>query len=102
MARASDNDKEKLSNKVFYKERWIKEDGLEQRLIVTYSIKYRDYQHKIRNSQIQRALKAIRKDPSLIKKKRQNDYKRFIKITNVTANGGEPVEKKHFMILILN
>lgn len=97
MARAGDNDKEKLSSNVFYKERWIKEDGLEQRLIVTYSIKYRDYQHKIRNSQIQRALKAIRKDPSLIKKKRQNDYKRFIKITNVTANG-EPVEKTFYDI----
>jgi hypothetical protein len=46
MARAGDNDKEKLSSNVFYKERWIKEDGLEQRLIVTYSIKYRNYYGK--------------------------------------------------------
>lgn len=28
---------EKYKSETFYKERWIKEDGLEQRLIVTYS-----------------------------------------------------------------
>ena len=39
---------EKYKSETFYKERWIKEDGLEQKLIVTYSLKYRDYQRKIR------------------------------------------------------
>lgn len=34
----------KYKDIVFYKERWIKEDGLEQRLIVTYSVKYQEYQ----------------------------------------------------------
>src|SRR5690606_2691369 len=43
-------DEEKDNDKVFYKERWIKENGLEQKLVVTYSIKYRDYQRNIRNS----------------------------------------------------
>ena len=75
------NDKEKI----FYKERWIK-DGLEQKLIVTYSIKYRDYHIKIRNSQINRALKAL-DNPSKIKKNRQNDYKRFIEKTTCTGDG---------------
>ena len=41
---------EKYKNKIFFKERWIKEDGLEQRLIITYSVKYQEYQRTIRNN----------------------------------------------------
>ena len=80
-------DEEKDKNKVFYKERWIKENGLEQKLIVTYSIKYRDYQRKIRNSQLERAQKTIDTNPAKIKKCNQNDYKRFINKTNCTPDG---------------
>ncbi|MFY9415319.1 MAG: IS1634 family transposase [Tepidanaerobacteraceae bacterium] len=80
-------DEEKYKDKVFYKERWIKEDELEQKLIVTYSIKYRDYHRKIRNLQIERALKLLDTNPSKIKKPRQNDYKRFIKKTSCTLEG---------------
>jgi transposase len=80
-------DKEKIRAKVFYKERWIKENGLEQKLIVTYSVVYRDYLRNIRNSQIERALKTIDESPETIKKHRQNDYKRFIKKTNITTDG---------------
>ena len=71
----------------FYKERWIKENGLEQKLIVTYSIKYRNYQRKIRNSQIERAQKTIDTNPTKISKNNQNDYKRFIKKTSCTPDG---------------
>lgn len=46
-------------DKTFYKERWIKEDDIEQRLIVTYSVKYQKYQRHIRNYQIERAKKLI-------------------------------------------
>ena len=38
--KATPEDKVKILTGVFYKERWIKENGFEQRLIVTYSIKY--------------------------------------------------------------
>lgn len=48
---------EKYKTKVFYKERWIKEDGLEQKFIVTFSLKYKYYQQQIRNNQIERAQK---------------------------------------------
>ena len=59
-------------NKVFYKERWIKEDlsdkkvkegdkALEQHLIVSFSLKYKKYHQKIRQSQIDRANKLIEK-----------------------------------------
>jgi transposase len=87
MDKAKAEDKAKLRAKVFFKERWIKENGLEQKLIVTYSIKYRDYQRKIRNSQIERAQKTIDTNPAKIKKCRQNDYKRFITKTNCTSDG---------------
>jgi transposase len=71
----------------FYKEQWINEDGLEQRLIVTYSIKYRDYQRRIRDGQVARAEKLIATNPTKLKKASQNDYKRFIDKTSVTADG---------------
>lgn len=78
---------EKYKLESFYKERWIKEDGLEQKLIVTYSLKYRDYQRKIRNKQLERAVKLINTSPKNIKKKNQNDFRRFISTTNVTKDG---------------
>ncbi|HZK69968.1 MAG TPA: IS1634 family transposase [Clostridia bacterium] len=83
---------EKYKTETFFKERWIKEDGLEQKLIVTYSLKYRDYQRQIRNRQLERAFKLIQTRPSDIKKKNQNDFKRFISPTNIT-NDGEIADK---------
>lgn len=77
----------KYRDTVFYKERWIKEDGLEQRLIVTYSVKYQEYQKNIRNNQINRAMKIIESNPEKLKKAKQNDPKRFIKTTNITDDG---------------
>jgi transposase len=82
-----------VKDKVFFKERWIKEDGLEQRLIVTYSIKYRDYQRKIRDGQIKRAKRLISKSPKKWKDANQNDFKRFIKSKSYTK-GGEEAEKE--------
>lgn len=77
----------KYQNCSFYKERWIKENGLEQKLIVTFSLKYRDYQRSIRNRQIERARKLIETSPGNIQKHRQNDYKRFVKDTSITVDG---------------
>lgn len=80
-------DEKKDKDKVFHKERWIKETGLEQRIVVTYSIKYRDYQRKIRDNQVARAQKAIDSNPGKLKKCNPNDYKRFINRTNCTVDG---------------
>lgn len=74
-------------DRVFHKERWIKENGLEQRIIVTYSIKYRDYQRNIRNSQVERARKAIDSNSIKLKKSSPNDYKRFVENSHYTADG---------------
>ena len=71
---------------IFYKDRWINEDGLEQHLIVIFSFKYRDYQRKIRNRQIERAEK-LADNPSSLKKNRQNDPKRFIRQDHCTSDG---------------
>lgn len=78
---------QKYKSKTFYKERWIKEDGLEQKLIVTYSLKYRDYHRKIRARQLERAVKLIENRKSNIKKKNQNDFRRFITSTSITEDG---------------
>lgn len=80
-------DEETYKDKCFFKERWIKENGLEQKLIVTYSIKYKNYQRQIRNSQIERAQKTLDTNPTKISKSNQNDYKRFIKKTSCTPDG---------------
>lgn len=84
---------EKYYNKTFYKERWIKEDGLEQRLIITYSPKYQEYQKKIRKNQIDRALKLMKSNLRSLGKAKQNDPKRFIKETNITSQGEVANEK---------
>lgn len=88
---------EKYKNKIFYKERWIKENGLEQRLIITYSVKYQEYQRTVRNNQIKRAKSIIEKNPLKLKKVNQNDPKRFIKSINITS-AGEIAEKSIYSI----
>ena len=79
-------DEEKDYDKVFYKDRWINEDNLEQHLIVTYSIKYRNYQRTIRERQLKRAKKLI-DNPASLSKQKTNDPKRFIEQGHCTADG---------------
>ncbi len=78
---------EQYKDKTFYKERWINENGLEQKLIVTFSVKYQEYQKHIRECQINRAKKLIETNPKKIGKAKQNDPKRFIKTINITKDG---------------
>ena len=79
-------------NSIFYKERWINENGLEQRLIVSYSIKERDYQKAIRERQVARAEKIV-SDGFRAANRNQNSPKRFVAETDVTP-GGEVADKK--------
>ena len=95
----SELDSERDKEKIFYKTRWIKEEGtvhtdhgdkkqiIEQKLIVSYSIKYRDYQRHVRARQIERARTLVDSGERLINKKRQNDPKRFIKTDHATKDG---------------
>lgn len=77
---------EKVRDKVLYKERWINENNLEQRLIVTYSEKYAAYQRTLRQQQIDRALKSIKNGTARRKKKSPCDASRFIAETHITDN----------------
>ncbi len=95
----SELDDEKDKNKIFYKTRWIKEEGpvhtdngdkkeiTEQKLIVPYSIKYRSFQRHIREGQIERAKKLVEEGYTSAGKKKQNDPKRFIKTDHATKDG---------------
>lgn len=74
-------------DKIFYKQRWINEDGLEQKLVVTFSLKYKKYQQAIRNRQVERAQKVISTNPKKLKKCNANDYKRFISKSCYTPDG---------------
>lgn len=85
-------------DKVFYKDRWIKEDlsqrkikngakPLEQHLIVSFSPKYKNYQRKIRNGQIERAQQLIERGNYKQRPKNQNDPHRFIYREKVTKDG---------------
>ena len=94
----NDLDPDEDYNKIFYKDRWIKEDlsgrkiregakPLEQHLIVSFSLKYQNYLRKIRQGQISRAQKLIENGQYKKKAKNQNDPKRFIKRDSLTADG---------------
>ncbi|GGB63759.1 IS1634 family transposase [Virgibacillus dakarensis] len=92
----SDVDDSSENQTTYFKERWIKEGNLEQRLLVTFSPKYKNYQQTIRERQIERALKKVKK-PSSLKKKRPNDPARFIQ-AQYTTGDGEVAKKAHFSI----
>ena len=82
---------------IYYKERWIHENGIEERLIVTFSPKHKVYQDAIRNAQIERALKQIEGGKPLRKNKNQNDSARFIQTLHTTPQG-EVAQQTHFSL----
>jgi len=85
-------DEEIHKDTIFFKERWINENGLEQRLIITFSLKHRNYQRAIRNRQVERAENIIEKGAEA-STRNANSPKRFIDETNTTTDG-EIAEKK--------
>ena len=87
----------KYYDKIFYKERWIKENDIEQRLIITFSPKYHKYQKNIREKQIQRAINIISQNPKEIRGNNENDPKRFIEVIATTKNG-EIAEENNYSI----
>ena len=83
--------RQKYYQMVFYKEEWFNENGIEQKYISTFSLKYMDYQRNIRNEQIGRAQAALASTEKC-ERIRQSDYKRFIQKIPVTEQG-EAAEK---------
>lgn len=87
----------RYKDSIFFKERWINENGLEQKLIVTFSLKYKYYMQKIRNNQLTRAKKIIEQSPSSAERRNPNDCRRFIKKLTVTSEG--EIAKKRILML---
>ena len=77
---------EKYADAVFFKERWINEQNLEQRYIVTFSLKYEAYLKALREKHLVRAEEAL-KNPGSLDKKRNTDYRRFIGKLPMTDEG---------------
>ena len=83
---------EAMKNKIFFKQRYIedwdeeREIEFNQNLIVTYSLKYKEYQAHIREKQVKRALDLL-ENKSDIERRSQTDAKRFLKKTSATKDG---------------
>ena len=94
-------DLDKLSeddkNALFYKEVPFTTKQLHQRLIITYSPKYAEYQRAIRQKQIDRAKIMIDSGNAKRQSKNPNDPARFIQKIAVT-NEGEVAEKKSIQL----
>ena len=84
-------DPKEYADILFCRERWItvgkKGRELEQRLIVTFSFKYREYLRHVRERQVARAEGIIRRGAAGRRGKSQNDPGRFIKSESCTADG---------------
>lgn len=100
LSNVSEEFKNKHYNTIFYKEIECETKSVKQSLIITFSFKYQEYQHKLKQHQFERAQKLVdeinkknqnvkkRKDIEKIKiTKNQNDPKRFIKEIAITDNG---------------
>lgn len=75
-------------NSIYYKEVPYDSKDLSETLIVTYSPKYKNYQRKIRENQIQRASKMITEGGKIKKnRKNPNDPARFLKKYTFTKEG---------------
>ena len=85
--RELDETKEEIFETVYYKEVPVITGDMDETLIVTYSPKYKAYQKKIREGQIERAKKIIATPGQKRKGKNQNDPMRFVKKTSVTSDG---------------
>jgi len=100
LSNVDDNFKKKHYNTIFYKEIECETKSVKQALIVTFSFKYQQYHHKLKERQFERAQKLVeevnkknrkatkKKDAETIKiSKNQNDPKRFIKKVAITDTG---------------
>lgn len=85
--RTLDESDPKVYNTIYYKEYPLVTGDMDETVIITYSPKYKAYQSKIRNTQIDRAKKMIQSSDKTRKGKGSNDPARFIQRTAVTEYG---------------
>jgi transposase len=82
-----DESDEEVYNSVYYKEMPLVTGDMDETIIVTYSPKYKAYQQRIRNKQLDRAQKIVDGKIKKRKGKNQNDPARFVKETKFTEDG---------------
>lgn len=85
--RTLDESDPEVYNTIYYKEYPLVTGDMDETVIITYSPKYKAYQSKIRNAQIDRAKKMIQSSDKNRKGKGPNDPARFIQRTAVTDDG---------------
>lgn len=85
--RTLDESDPEVYNTVYYKEYPLVSGDMDETVIITYSPKYKAYQQKIRQHQIERAIKIMQSPDKARKGKNPNDPARFIKKTSVTNDG---------------
>ena len=85
--RTLDESDPEVYNTIYYKEYPLVTGDMDETVIITYSPKYKAYQSKIRNAQIDRAKKMIQSSDKTRKGKGSNDPARFIQRTSVTEDG---------------
>ena len=90
-----DESDSEIYNTIYYKEIPVVNGDMDEIVIVTYSPKYKAYQRKIRQQQIDRAKKIIDEPGKKRRGKNQNDPARFVKTVAVT-NDGEVAENKAY------
>jgi transposase len=108
---ADENAKKLYYDKTFYKEEWfidtveifdddlqkkVKRD-LNQRLIITFSFKYKAYLQSIRDRRVERAQKLIDQGDKAVNRRGKNDVREYIQEVSYT-NSGEVAENKLFAL----
>ena len=72
---------------IFYKEVPVVNGAMDETVIVTYSPKYKAYQRKIREKQLERAVKMLENPGRKRRSNNQNDPARFIRSAAITEEG---------------
>lgn len=85
--RTLDETNPEVFHTTYYREIPLINGNTEETLIVTYSPKYKAYQRKIREKQLQRAQKLVNDPGKNRKTKNPNDPTRFIKKTAISPEG---------------
>ncbi len=90
-------DPEQHYHKTFYKMLPIEGKGVDEYLIVTFSLKYQNYHRTLRAKQLERAQKLVASKAKNLKLSSQNDCKRFIKKVSTTKDG-EVADENYYYI----
>lgn len=92
LSEKSEDFKEKHYNDIFYKEIECETKSVKQTLIVTFSYKYQDYQHKLKSHQFERAKKMVEETN---KKNEKAEKKKDLQKLKMSINPNDP---KRFII----